>query len=215
MEILLVRHAETKSNLEHRYIGRTDEPLCAEGIKHAESKGIFPEVTRVTVSPLKRARQTAAILFPNALQVVYEGLAEMYFGKFEGKNFEEMANDPLYQAWVDSQGVDRCPGGESRADFISRTAAEFKRALRDAVNLGEERLVIVAHGGTAMAVTSSFSNPPIDYFDCRISHCEAYKYTLSDADFGENPRLINCAKLVSADSIRHHLLGGSSTPTRR
>lgn len=195
MEVLLIRHAETKSNLERRYIGRTDEPLCPEGIKNAESKGVFSEVKRVAVSPLMRARQTAAILFPNAKQVVYDGLAEMYFGKFEGKNFEEMANDPLYQAWVDSQGVDRCPGGESRADFIFRTAAEFKRALRDSVNLGEERLVIVAHGGTAMAVTSSFSSPPIDYFDARIAHCEAYKYTLLETNFSENPRLTNCTKL--------------------
>ncbi len=195
MEVLLIRHAETKSNLERRYIGRTDEPLCPEGIKHAESKGVFPEVARVAVSPLKRARQTAGILFPNAEQVVYEGLAEMHFGKFEGKSFEEMANDPLYRAWVDSHGVDRCPGGESRTDFVSRTAAEFKRVLRDALKLGEKRLIIVAHGGTAMAVTSSFAFPPIDYFDCRIAHCEAYRYTLSDTDFGESPRLINCAKL--------------------
>ena len=195
MEVFLIRHAETKSNLERRYIGRTDDPLCPEGIKNAESKGVFPEVTRVAVSPLKRARQTAAILFPNAEQVVYEGLAEMYFGKFEGKNFEEMANDPLYQAWVDSQGVDRCPGGESRADFIARTAAEFKKALRDFVTLGEDRLVLVAHGGTAMAVTSSFSFPPIEYFDARIAHCEAFRYTLSDSDFDENPQLTNCTKL--------------------
>lgn len=195
MEVILLRHAETQSNLERRYIGRTDESLCLQGILHAEGIGPFPEVTRVAVSPLMRARQTAGILFPNAVQVVYEGLSEMFFGKFEGKNFEEMANDPLYRAWVDSQGIDRCPGGESRADFISRTAAEFTKAVRDAVELHEKRLVLVAHGGTAMAVTSRFAFPAIDYFDSRVNHCEGFSYTLAETDFGEAPRLINCTRL--------------------
>lgn len=32
MKITLVRHGKTQSNREHRYLGRTDEPLCEEGI---------------------------------------------------------------------------------------------------------------------------------------------------------------------------------------
>ena len=33
MKIVLIRHGATKGNLEKRYIGRTDEDLCGEGIK--------------------------------------------------------------------------------------------------------------------------------------------------------------------------------------
>jgi alpha-ribazole phosphatase len=178
MEIIIIRHAETKGNLERRYIGLTDEPICENGKAHAEAFGSYPDVKRVVVSPLLRARQTAAIIFPNAELVPYEGLEEMHFGDFEGKRFEEMANDPKYQAWVDNGGVDNCPNGESRAEFIARTCEAFKKVLNDASAKGEERLFIVAHCGTLMAVTSSFADPPCDYFDCRVSHCEGFRFAL-------------------------------------
>lgn len=194
MEIFLIRHADTKGNLERRYVGRTDEPLCPEGVKKAEERGVFPEVTRVAVSPMKRARQTAAILFPNAEQIVYAGLAEMDFGAFDGKTYAEMADDADYRAWVDSGCEGKCPSGESRAEFVSRTAAAFKKAVADAQARGDTRLVLVAHGGTAMAVTSSFSDPPLSYFDCSIPHCGAYRYTLAGGLCGEIT-LTDCVKL--------------------
>ena len=31
MDVYLIRHGKTKGNLEGRYIGTTDEPLCEEG----------------------------------------------------------------------------------------------------------------------------------------------------------------------------------------
>jgi len=188
MEIIILRHAETKGNLERRYIGLTDEPLSETGISHAESVGVFPEVTRVITSTLQRTKQTAHILFPNAELVPCVGLEEMHFGEFEGKNFEEMANDPKYQAWVDGNGIDNCPGGECRAEFIDRSCETFKRVLRDAYKRGDERLIIVAHCGTLMAVTSCFSCPPCEYFDCRVSHCEGFRFLLSEFD-EENPKL--------------------------
>ena len=35
--VYLIRHALTKGNLEGRYIGQTDEPLCKEGIEQLEA----------------------------------------------------------------------------------------------------------------------------------------------------------------------------------
>ena len=32
MKLIFIRHGKTAGNLERRYIGRTDEPLCDEGI---------------------------------------------------------------------------------------------------------------------------------------------------------------------------------------
>lgn len=188
MEVIILRHAETNGNLEHRYIGLTDEPLSGFGIEHATKKGSFPDIKRVVTSPLLRTKQTAKIFFPNAELVPYWGLEEMHFGEFEGKNFEEMTGDLTYQAWIDSNGLDTCPGGENRDGFIERTCAAFKKVLKDALALHEERLIIVAHCGTIMSVTSSFSDPACGYFDCRVSHCEGFRFTLSEDDF-ENPVL--------------------------
>ncbi|MDR4022422.1 MAG: phosphoglycerate mutase family protein, partial [Eubacteriales bacterium] len=32
MKIILIRHGKTAGNIKGRYIGKTDEPLCEEGI---------------------------------------------------------------------------------------------------------------------------------------------------------------------------------------
>ena len=190
MEIIIIRHAQTKGNLERRYIGLTDEPICEQGIENAKAFGSYAEVKKVIVSPLLRTKQTASIIFPNAELIPYEGLEEMHFGDFEGKNFEEMADNPAYQDWVDKGGLDHCPNGESRAEFISRTVEAFKKVLRDFVDKGEERLFIVAHCGTLMSVTSSFAEPPCDYFECRVGHCEGFRFRLADFD-GSNLKLLD------------------------
>ena len=46
----LIRHGRTAGNLERRYIGSTDEPLCPEG--RQEISGLrAPEADRVFASP--------------------------------------------------------------------------------------------------------------------------------------------------------------------
>ena len=44
-------------------------------------------------STLQRTSQTARILFPEAKLVPVDGLKEMCFGSFEGRNFIEMEKD--------------------------------------------------------------------------------------------------------------------------
>jgi len=191
MEVILLRHGKTRSNLERRYIGKTEEPVSEEGIRQLKALGVFTCVKRVAVSPRLRARQTAGILFPNAEQVVYEGLAEMDFGIFEGKNYEELADDPDYISWVEGGCVGRCPGGENLSEFIERTAAAFIKALSDSLELGEDRLIVVAHGGTIMTVASEFSEPRCGYFDCRAGHGEGFRFTFTGFNGRGRPRLIN------------------------
>ena len=85
MELVLLRHGSTSGNAEHRYVGRTDEPLSQAGAREARESGGREDVGCVYVSPLQRARQTAAICFPRARQMVVDGLREMDFGDFEGR----------------------------------------------------------------------------------------------------------------------------------
>lgn len=58
MKIYLIRHGKTKGNLEERYIGRTDEPLCEAGRENLK-KYQYPQVEMVFTSPMKRCMQTA------------------------------------------------------------------------------------------------------------------------------------------------------------
>ncbi len=162
-EILLLRHGRTPGNETHRYNGVTDEPLSDAGrAALADKRFAFPAPEVVYVTRLRRTRETAAILFPRARQITVPGLREMDFGDFEGRNFAEMEHDKAYRAWVDSGCLSPIPNGESRALFLERISRTF-RALLAADH--SERLTIVAHGGTLMAVGVLFVDPTRDYFD--------------------------------------------------
>ena len=101
MQILFFRHSMTAGNLEHRYLGcKTDEPLCQEGIAFAKQQvkqGSFPLPEQVFVSPMRRCRETASILFPNLKQQIHPDLRECDFGMFEGKNYR--ADKYLLRQW--------------------------------------------------------------------------------------------------------------------
>ena len=93
MRIFLLRHGLTEGNIHRRYNGRTDEPLCQQGILQAQAAGILENMSYVYVSPMQRAVQTAKICFPNAQMHIIEDLREMDFGDFEGRTADEMADD--------------------------------------------------------------------------------------------------------------------------
>lgn len=163
MTVYLLRHGETAWNREGRYLGRTDLPLSAGGRAALVPAGFSPE--RVYVSPLRRTAETAEILFPDALLIPVEGLREMDFGIFEGKSWREMENLPAYRAWVEGGCLGRVPGGESKEEFCRRTCAAFAELMDR--ERGAERLVVLAHGGTQMAVMERYALPGRDYFSWR------------------------------------------------
>ena len=153
MLIYLLRHGETDWNTQRRYQGLVDIPLSERGRAALRQADVSPK--RVYVSPLCRAVQTAAVFFPGAEQIAVPDLREMDFGTFEGRTADEMMNDPAYRAWVEDNCAGRCPGGEDWAEFSARTCAAFDRLMESTTDL----LVIVAHGGTQMAVLERYGRP--------------------------------------------------------
>ena len=115
MLIYLLRHGQTEYNAQKRYQGQRDIPLSPEGAAQLRRADFDPDV--VYVSTLQRTSQTARILFPEAKLVPVDGLKEMCFGSFEGRNFIEMEKDPEYQAWVKANCESPCPDGETKAVF--------------------------------------------------------------------------------------------------
>ena len=161
MKIYLLRHGETVYNVEKRYQGILDIPLSPKGRAELTQADFSPEV--VYVSPLSRARETAKILFPTAQQIVVPDLREMCFGIFQGKNFPELADDPVYSAWVNANCETPCPGGESKPEFCDRSCAAFEALVNQAFAERQPQLVILAHGGTQMAVMERYALPHRDY----------------------------------------------------
>lgn len=185
IEVYLIRHGATNANREHRYLGRTEEPLSEEGweeLKAFQRQGIYPDpasLQALFVSPMERCRETAELLFRDCEQHVIPEFREMDFGLFEGKNYQDLRGNAQYQAWIDSNGTLPFPKGESREDFIARCRRGFEEMLRivtaEGISRNEERknIAAVVHGGTIMAVCSSFTDG--EYFDFQIGNGEGYR----------------------------------------
>ena len=181
MTVYFIRHAETPGNLERRYIGgRTDEPLSDAGRKNAAQVKGLPTLCRVYSSPMKRVVETAEIMFPQAEIIPVEGLREMDFGVFEGRNADEMENDPAYRAWVEGFCKDAPPGGEDMEAFTGRTCRAFISCLNKERERGEKTAAVVAHGGTIMAVMSRLCTPARSYYDWRLPNCRGYAVETED-----------------------------------
>ena len=123
MKIYLIRHGKTKGNLEERYIGRTDEPLCEAGRENLK-KYQYPQVEMVFTSPMKRCMQTAETIYPGQQYQCIEELRESDFGAFEGHTYKELSGDVRYQAWIDSGGT--CHFRVERAGKKCVTAASVE-----------------------------------------------------------------------------------------
>lgn len=162
MKIYLLRHGLTRYNAEKRYQGQRDIPLSPEGLAQLCRADFDPAVVYVT--PLVRTQQTAAVLFPAARQVIVPDLREMCFGSFEGRNYVEMEHDPDYLAWVKSNCETACPDGERKEEFSARTCAAFADLVDKALAGQARELVILAHGGTQMAVMEKYALPHYDYY---------------------------------------------------
>ncbi len=175
MRVCLIRHGSTAGNLEHRYVGSTDEELTMDAVLELkENRDRYPRPDCVFVSPLRRCVQTAKLLFPDRAPVILPDLRECDFGEFEYKNYRELDGDPRYQEWVDSGGTLPFPGGESREAFEDRCCAAFLAGCRKAEEDGCGCAAFVVHGGTIMAVLDRFSRPHKDYFDWQAKNGEGY-----------------------------------------
>ena len=157
MRIWLIRHGLTRLGEEKRYQGALDEGLSDQGRVELKRADFLPP--RVYVSPMLRARETAAILFPEAELIVVPDLREMDFGAFEGHGWWEMERDAAYRTWVDGGCLGRCPGGEDRKGFSLRAC----KAMEALLQTGKD-LVIVAHGGTQMAALERWGRPEREYY---------------------------------------------------
>lgn len=171
LKLALIRHGKTFGNTQGRYIGRTDEPLCREGIAALRERAAgYPAAELVFSSPMKRCIQTAGILYPGMEPYVMPDFRECDFGSFENKNYEELSGNPAYQAWIDSGGTLAFPNGESREQVSERTVRAFRQMLRVCRVRQAGQAALVVHGGTIMTIMERFARPKKDYYDWQVKN---------------------------------------------
>ena len=169
-KILLIRHGATAGNLEKRYIGsRSDEPLCEIGVAQIEKlreQNLHADI--VFSSPMRRARETAQLLFPQQNPMEVENFRETDFGIFEGKTAAELAENAAYQSWVDSFCTGPIPEGESVEAFKARCCKAFQEAASAVPE--EKTAAFVVHGGVIMAILERFARPQRSFYDYYIGN---------------------------------------------
>ena len=144
---LLLRHGQTPLSVDKRFSGTGDPALTDAGRRQAAAAAVrlaTSGATAVVSSPLRRARETAALVAEAlGLEVeVEEGLRETDFGDWEGYTFGEVRQTwpAEMDAWLASTSV-APPSGES----FDATAVRVRQA-RDRV--------LARHGGTTVVLVS-------------------------------------------------------------
>ncbi|NCB63017.1 MAG: histidine phosphatase family protein [Clostridia bacterium] len=179
MELILVRHATTQGNLEKRFVGRLDIPLCPQGEALAqESAAYMPEVEHLYVSPMLRCRQTADYLWRDVEKTTVDDLRETDFGPFEGKNHEELKDDPWYQRWLKGE----LSAGEPAEECAHRGVRALEQVLADAREHGYEKVGIVTHGGLMMGMLTLCGEPKRErYYDWYPMNCGGYRAEVTES----------------------------------
>ena len=149
MKLALLRHGPTGWNAQGRIQGHTDIPLSDDGL--AKMQGLLPPAdfasTRVFVSPLLRARQTAEALGLSG--AIWDArLMEQNWGRWEGLTRAEiLARDgPDAFTRAGAKLAFRPPGGESTGELHDRVTAFLKDLARD-----DGDAIAVAHLGVLRA----------------------------------------------------------------
>lgn len=178
IQLLFIRHGATAGNLEKRYVGRTDEPLCDVGVaqvkvlrKHNFQADFF------YVSPMLRTRQTAELLFPKKDYTFVDDFRETDFGVFEGKTAAELSASPEYQMWIESMCLDPIPQGESVTDFKARCCVAFESVMKNLPDNSSAAFVV--HGGVIMSILEAYTKPKRNFYDYHIGNGE-YIWTTYD-----------------------------------
>jgi alpha-ribazole phosphatase len=151
IELILVRHGETNSNVKGTYLGWTDIGLNEKGIQQAflaKEKLKGEKVDAIFCSPLKRARRTAEIINENlSLEINHcEGLKERNFGCWDDLTYQEITHKyPKEYECYTNDWVNYCiKGGESAKQSYERTTGFIKDLIGRSDN---GTFIIVTHLG--------------------------------------------------------------------
>lgn len=160
--IYLFRHGITKGNLNAQYIGRTDYPLIMDSIsrlRKIKATEHYPSVNAVFTSPLRRAVESAKIMFPQNEPIVINDFTEYSFGEFEERTAEELKDNSNFLEWLRGDMNARPPFGESNAEFMHRICAAFEKVVDGLIKTGTETSAIVCHAGVLMTILACYGLP--------------------------------------------------------
>lgn len=157
--VLLIRHGATTLSAEDRFAGSTDVDLSEEGRRQARmlAERLSEEkIAAVYASPMKRTRETAAILGrPHGLSPHEDAaLREIDHGRWEGLTRKEVEarHADEYAAWEEDPFTFAPEGGENGLSVMARALPALRRIVD---RHPDQAVCVVSHKATIRLVLSS------------------------------------------------------------
>ncbi len=187
MRIYLIRHGMTLENIQQRYIGQGDYLLCEEGINSLKKINIDVNFDYIISSPLSRCVDTAKIVFNNhKISLLEEDFAEIDFGNFEGKTYQQLKNDNEYISWISDFKNIAIPNGESYKEFRCRVLNAFNKLVTD-IKLEKCNIGVVTHGGVIRTIIEEYCG--IEFFSVKTEFGGGYILEFNNGQF-TNKKLV-------------------------
>jgi broad specificity phosphatase PhoE len=156
MRLLLLRHGRTTAPPGTLVGSRVDPGLSDEGRAEATAAAMLLHgrpLSAVVCSPLRRARETAALAVPHAMPGIDPRLQELDWGDITGLTFAEVEQrfPDVAAAWL-REGWPAPPNGEHPHGLWRRTASAALE-LHDSGLQGD--VLVVCHGGVIRALVGA------------------------------------------------------------
>ena len=145
--IILIRHGQTTTNARQLLVGRSDPALTELGERQARALApLLVGVVEVWTSPLRRARDTAALAVPGVEARVAEAFIEVDYGHLDGQPLSAVTLEQWHLFETDHDVA--LGEGESLAAVDARVHAQLDALFDDAQGLihdPDRHLAIVSH----------------------------------------------------------------------
>lgn len=174
---LFLRHGQTEGNQKGVYMGQTmDYDLDDVGRSQAKKVVIGEKVDIAIASPLKRALQTAEIVFKDSSVTIEldERLREKDGGKVEGMTYSNIKAlyPEVWDIWSVKKLEDiiatKFPGGESDQDVITRIESLI---VELEARYNNKTILFSTHSGVMQAARYLFGRPEKEIFLEKIPNC--------------------------------------------
>ncbi|MFC1789555.1 2,3-bisphosphoglycerate-dependent phosphoglycerate mutase [Patescibacteria group bacterium] len=200
-KLILLRHLQSKWNLENRFTGWVDIPLSKNGVDSAGqvAKKLSEEkIDVVYTSPLVRNKDTASLILKNlGEKVVFinpgekisskedslpifvsPALNERNYGELQGLDKDEMkkkyGEEQIHQ-W--RRGFDQTPPkGESLKDVLKRVLLLYQNCIEEDLKEGKNVLVVASHNSLRALVKHIEQISEQDIINLEIPTATVIKY---------------------------------------
>ena len=203
MEVYLVRHGATQSNLDGgAYSGWVDVPLVDLGVEEARSTADrlrSVPASRVVCSDARRAVRTAQILAePHGLSPeISPAWRELDYGDWDG-----LTGEQVEQRWpgairrLSEEPGFRVPGGETLSELLARLLPALEALVPAEQGKSDGDAIVVSHKGAIRVLLSHLLGFPIHHYK-RIEqeNCAINRLRLRDGRF-----------VVAATNLTDHLV---------